>query len=65
MKGGFEVKYADHKETCKEGDVYYLSPGHVALIFAGTESVEFSPREEEEKMRDAIKKNMSGKVLER
>jgi hypothetical protein len=58
LKGGFEVKYADHKETCREGDVYYMAPGHVARIFAGTELVEFSPREEEEKMRDAIRKNM-------
>jgi len=61
LKGGFEVKYADHKETCREGDVYYMSPGHIARIFAGTELVEFSPREEEEKMRDAIRKNISKK----
>ena len=57
LKGGFEVKYADHKEICKEGDVYYMAPGHVARIFAGTELIEFSPREEEEKMREAIRKN--------
>jgi quercetin dioxygenase-like cupin family protein len=59
LKGGFEVQYGDHKETCKAGDVYYMMPGHVARIFAGTELIEFSPREEEEKMRDAIRKNMS------
>lgn len=61
LKGGFEVKYADRTESCKEGDLYYMAPGHVARIFAGTELVEFSPRNEEEKMRDAIRKNMSKK----
>ena len=61
LKGGFEVKYTDHKESCKEGDVYYMAPGHVARIFAGTQLVEFSPTEEEEKMRDAIRKNVSRK----
>jgi hypothetical protein len=61
LKGGFEVKYSDHTETCREGEVYYMAPGHVARIFAGTELVEFSPTEEEEKMRDAIRKNVAKK----
>jgi len=59
LKGGFEVKYADHKETYREGDVYYMSPGHVPRMFAGTEVVEFSPKDEMEKTMNAVMKNMA------
>ena len=30
-------------ETVRAGDAYYAAPGHLPLVFAGTEVVEFSP----------------------
>ena len=37
------IRYADHEETFRAGDAYYAAPGHLPLVFAGTEVVEFSP----------------------
>ena len=38
-------RYADHDEVFQAGDAYYGAPGHLPLIFAGTELIEFSPTE--------------------
>jgi hypothetical protein len=38
-----EGRYADHDEVYTAGDAYYGAPGHLPLLFAGTELVEFSP----------------------
>jgi hypothetical protein len=41
--GRMVFRYADHDETFEAGDAYYGAPGHLPLLFAGTEVVEFSP----------------------
>ena len=41
--GQIIFRYADHDEVCTAGDAYYGAPGHLPLLFAGTELVEFSP----------------------
>ena len=33
------------EETFEAGDAYYVAPGHVPVVTAGTEVVEFSPSE--------------------
>lgn len=43
VSGRLVFRYADREETFRAGDVYYGGPGHVPLIFAGSEIVEFSP----------------------
>jgi hypothetical protein len=43
ISGRLVLRYADHEETLTAGDVYYAQPGHLPLISAGTEVVEFSP----------------------
>jgi hypothetical protein len=43
VSGQIVFRYADHEETFRAGDSYYVAPGHLPLIFAGTEVVEFSP----------------------
>ena len=43
VSGKIVFRYADHDEEYQEGDVYYGAPGHLPLIFAGTELIEFSP----------------------
>ena len=40
------VHYADHDDVITAGDAFYLPPGHVPEIDAGTEFVLFSPAEE-------------------
>ena len=41
--GRMVFRYADHDEVFEAGDAYYGAPGHLPLLFAGTEVVEFSP----------------------
>jgi len=43
LKGQATIGYADHDETIRAGDAYYLPPGHHVVYEAGTETVEFSP----------------------
>ena len=45
LSGRIVFRYADHDEEYAAGDAYYGAPGHLPLLFAGTEVVEFSPSE--------------------
>ena len=43
MKAGrLVLRYGDHEESYRAGDAYYAPPGHLPLVTAGTELVEFS-----------------------
>jgi hypothetical protein len=43
LAGRIDVRYADREETLTAGDAYVLHPGHLTVVHAGTEVVEFSP----------------------
>lgn len=43
VSGRITFRFADHDEVYESGDAYYAPPGHVPVIDAGTEIVEFSP----------------------
>jgi hypothetical protein len=43
LSGRIVVRYPDREETLEAGDAYVMTPGHLPLVFAGTEVVEFSP----------------------
>jgi len=43
LKGRMIFRYPDHDEVYVAGDAYYGAPGHLPVLFAGTEVVEFSP----------------------
>jgi hypothetical protein len=45
VSGRVVMRYPDHDETFTAGDAYYIAPGHLPLVFEGTEVVEFSPTE--------------------
>ena len=45
LSGRIDVRYADREETLSAGDAYFLAPGHLTVVHAGTEVVEFSPTE--------------------
>ena len=46
LAGKITVSYADREETYQAGDAFYMTPGHVPAAEAGTEFVQFSPKEQ-------------------
>jgi hypothetical protein len=46
LKGRQTYRFADHEETFEEGDAFYVGPGHVPIVAAGTVLVQFSPTPE-------------------
>lgn len=44
-KGRLTARYGDHEEVFEAGDAFYMPPGHTAAAVAGTEFVQFSPRD--------------------
>ena len=53
------VRYADREETLTAGDVYYMAPGHLPLVTAGTEVIEFSPTEKLQQTMAVVGANMA------
>jgi len=45
-KGDTMPSYADREETYQADDAFYMTPGHVPAAEAGTEFVQFSPKEQ-------------------
>jgi hypothetical protein len=43
VAGQVGFRFADHEETYRAGDAYYVPPGHTPVHHAGAEVVEFSP----------------------
>jgi len=58
LKGKMTINYKDHKETINAGEAYYIAPGHIPIVEAGTEIVEFSPKKEYQKTLEVVEKNM-------
>jgi len=46
LAGKITVSYADREETYQTGDAFYMTPGHVPAAEAGTEFIQFSPRDQ-------------------
>src|SRR3954453_14609972 len=45
VSGRLIMRYADREEIYTAGDAYYIPAGHLPVVIAGTEVVEFSPTE--------------------
>lgn len=58
VSGRMTFRYADGEEVFEAGDAFYAPPGHVPVVEAGTELVQFSPSEELKKTEEAMAKNM-------
>lgn len=58
LEGRMTVNYADHEEIVEAGEAYHLAPGHLVSMDAGTEIVEFSPKDEFEKTMEVVAKNV-------
>ena len=59
LTGQMTVRYADHDEVVKAGEVYYMAPGHTILVEAGTTLLEFSPKEEFQKLMEVAGQNLA------
>ena len=59
IRGQLTFRYADHDEVYDAGDAYYAPPGHIPVVTADTEVVEFSPTEEYNRTLEVIARNMA------
>ena len=58
LKGRITYRFADHDEVVEAGDAYYLPPGHIPIVEAGTELVQFSPTETLAEVDAVMDRNM-------
>lgn len=61
MQGRVRVFYADHEEEIVAGEAYYLAPGHAIAVDAGTELIEFSPKDAFAELMSGLTRIQSGK----
>jgi hypothetical protein len=59
VEGKITFRYADHDEVYEAGDAYYAPPGHIPVITAGTEMIEFSPTEEYGRTMEVLGRNLA------
>ena len=59
LHGRVTFKLADRDEVYETGDAYYAPPGHIPVIEAGTEIVEFSPTGEYEATMRIVARNLA------
>src|SRR6059036_2785253 len=59
LQGRMTFRYADRDEIYEAGDAYYAPPGHIPVVTAGTELVEFSPTDEYAKTQAVLARNLA------
>jgi hypothetical protein len=59
LQGQVTFRYADRDETYAEGDAYYAPPGHIPVVTAGTDVVEFSPSEAYAETQAVLARNLA------
>ena len=57
LAGKITVSYPDHDEVYQAGDAFYMTPGHVPAAEAGSEFIQFSPKQELAETMAAINAN--------
>jgi hypothetical protein len=62
VAGKVTFRYTDHDETYVAGDAYYGAPGHLPLVTAGTQVIEFSPTKDHAETMEVIGSNMAAGV---
>ena len=58
VSGRVTFRFADRDEVYEAGDAYYAPPGHIPVVEAGSELVEFSPKDAYERTMAVVKENM-------
>ncbi len=60
VEGAVSIEYEDGtKETFKEGEAFYMKPGHTALVLADLKLVSFSPEEGMHDLSDHLEKKVA------
>jgi hypothetical protein len=59
VKGRMTFRYADREEIYEAGDAYYAPPGHIPVVEAGTETIEFSPTTEYQQTQEVLGRNLA------
>ena len=59
VAGRIRFKFADRDEIYETGDAYYAPPGHIPVVDAGTQVVEFSPSGEYQQTTAVVSKNLA------
>ena len=59
VNGRITFRFAERQEVYEGGDAYYAPPGHVPMIDAGTEIVEFSPTAEYQQTMAVVAENLA------
>jgi len=59
LKGKLKYTDDDGETVIEAGEAYYVGPGHLPYLYAGTEVVEFSPTGELQKTFEVIEQNMA------
>jgi hypothetical protein len=58
FSGRITYRFADHEEVFEAGDAFYVASGHVPIIAAGSEFVQFSPSEQLQVVTATMMANM-------
>jgi hypothetical protein len=59
LKGKLKYTSDDGETIIEAGEAYYVGPGHLPYLYAGTEVIEFSPTKELHETLAVIEKNMA------
>ena len=59
LKGKLKFTSDEGETVIEAGDAYYMPPGHLPYLYAGTEVVEFSPTTQLNETMAVIEKNMA------
>ena len=59
VEGRVTFRYPDREEAYESGDAYYAPPGHIPVVTAGTELIEFSPTEEYSRTMQVLARNLT------
>ena len=57
LKGQLKYTTAEGEMVIGAGEAYYVPPGHVPYLYAGTEVVEFSPTDQLQQTMEVAQKN--------
>jgi hypothetical protein len=60
VKGAVQIVYEDgSKETFKEGEAFYMKPGHTALVLEDLKLVSFSPEDGMHELNEHLEKKVA------
>jgi quercetin dioxygenase-like cupin family protein len=59
LRGKLTFRYEGRDEVYEAGDAYYAPPGHIPVVSADTEIVEFSPTEEYSRTQEVLARNFA------